>query len=166
MKLHQNPINHPTSQTNTKHIKTHVHVHTHTHIHPPPYAYACMHAHIHTCTHFSHIKRTASNELQLTFLASLYSRMSWWRVSQFGTQPINPLFGDSGMTEYRWMDKSFSWVSLEFSSRVFTKPKSCKTKNVQKSKKTNTNIYMDYRNKICFIILETWTYLHYTFILA
>ena len=30
----------------------------------------------------------------------------------------------NGITEYRWMDKSFSAVFLEFSSKVFTKPKS------------------------------------------
>ena len=161
MKLCEKP--HKPSNITHKH-KTHKDASacSHTHAYPPTPTCICVHA----CTHFSHIRRTASNELQLTFLASLYSRMRWWRVSQFGTQPINPLFGDSGMTAYRWMVKSFSWVSLEFSSRVFTKPKSCKTKNVQKSKKTNTNIYMHYRNKICFIILETWTYLHYTFILA
>ena len=33
---------------------------------------------------------------------SLYSQMSWWRVSQLGTHSINPLFGEKGITPYRW----------------------------------------------------------------
>lgn len=74
-------------------------------------------------------KRTFVNchkldEIQLTFLFSLYSRISWCNVSQFGTHPINPLFGDNGITEYLRIDRSFSPVFLEFSRRVFTKPKS------------------------------------------
>lgn len=37
-------------------------------------------------------------EFKHTFLASLYSRISWWSVSQYGTHSINPLFGAKGMT--------------------------------------------------------------------
>ena len=39
----------------------------------------------------------------IIFFFSLYSLNRVCRVSQWGTQPIRPELGESGITEYRWM---------------------------------------------------------------
>ena len=69
------------------------------------------------------------SRLSGTLCASLCSLMSAWSVSQFGTHPMSPLFGDSGTTAYLAMDKSLVAVAGVELSSMFTSPKSCMTRS-------------------------------------
>ncbi len=52
---------------------------------------------------------------------SLYSLISYYSVSQFYTQPNNPVFYDNGITAYLVIYRSLCSVSGSFANNLLTK---------------------------------------------